>query len=51
MIRFIRKNGLPFFKGLLKSVIEIAFQNVFHLEMYQNNIFFNFKNLFLITTH
>jgi hypothetical protein len=46
MIRFIRKNGLSFFKGLLRSVIEIAFQNVFHLEMYQNNVFFILKIYF-----
>jgi hypothetical protein len=28
-------------------VIVVVFQSVFHLKMYQNNIFFIFKKLFL----
>jgi hypothetical protein len=33
------------------SVVTIVFQNTFHLEIYQNNIFFIFKKLFLISVH
>jgi len=29
------------------SVVAVAFQNVFHTEIYQNNIFFYFLKLFL----
>jgi hypothetical protein len=32
--------------GLFESVITVAFQNVFHTEMYQNDIFLFFKNYF-----
>jgi hypothetical protein len=28
------------------SVVAVVFQSVFHLEMYQNNIFLFFKNYF-----
>jgi hypothetical protein len=33
------------------SVVAVAFQSVFHSEMYQNNIFFIFKKLFLASAH
>jgi hypothetical protein len=33
------------------KVVVLAFQNVFHSEMHQNNIFFIFKKLFLILAH
>jgi hypothetical protein len=33
------------------SVVAIAFQIVFHLKMYQNNIFFIFLKLFLTSAH
>jgi hypothetical protein len=33
------------------SVVAVAFQITFYLEIYQNNIFFIFKKLFLISTH
>jgi len=33
------------------SVVAVAFQSVFHSEIYQNNIFFIFKKLFLTSTH
>jgi hypothetical protein len=33
------------------SVVAVAFQSVFHLDMYQNNIFFIFKKLFLTLAH
>jgi len=36
---------------MLWSVVTITFQNVFYLEMYQNNIFFIFLKLFLISAH
>jgi hypothetical protein len=29
-----------------ESVVAVAFQNIFHLEMYQNNVFLFFKNYF-----
>jgi len=32
-------------------VIVVAYQITFYLEMHQNNIFFIFKKLFLISTH
>jgi hypothetical protein len=32
-------------------VVAVTFQSVFCLEMYQNNIFFIFKNLFLSSAH
>jgi len=34
-----------------ESVVAVVFQSVFHLKMYQNNIFFIFKNLFLRSAH
>jgi hypothetical protein len=34
-----------------RSVVAVAFQSVFYLEMHQNNIFFIFKKLFLISAH
>jgi hypothetical protein len=36
---------------MLGSIITIVFQNVFHSEIYQNNIFNIFKKLFLILAH
>jgi hypothetical protein len=32
-------------------LVAVAFQSAFHLEMYQNNIFFIFKKLFLKSGH
>jgi hypothetical protein len=32
-------------------LVAVAFQNTFYLEMYQNNIFFIFKKLFLKSGH
>jgi len=37
--------------GLFGSMTMIAFQNAFHLEVYQNNIFFIFKKIFLKSVH
>ena len=34
-----------------ESVVTIAFQSVFYLEMHQNKFFFIFKKLFLISAH
>jgi len=36
---------------MFDSVVAVVFQNMFYSEMYQNNIFFIFKKLFLISTH
>jgi hypothetical protein len=36
--------------SLFENVITVVFQSVFHLEMYQNNIFLK-KILFLISKH
>jgi len=36
--------------NLFESIITIAFQNVFHIEIHQN-YFFMLKKLFLILTH
>jgi hypothetical protein len=36
---------------MFEIVAAIAVQNAFHLEIYQNNIFFIFKKLFLISAH
>jgi hypothetical protein len=33
------------------SVVAVVFQNIFHSKMYQNNIFFIFKKLFLTSAH
>jgi multisubunit Na+/H+ antiporter MnhE subunit len=33
-------------KGLFGSVVVVVFQNAFHSEMYQNDIFLFFKNYF-----
>jgi hypothetical protein len=33
------------------NVVTVVFQNAFHSEKYQNNIFFIFKKLFLISAH
>jgi len=32
-------------------MVVVAFQSAFHLEIYQNNIFFIFKKLFLTSAH
>ena len=37
-------------KSLFKNIIIIIFLNIFYFEMYQNNIIFIFKKLFLILT-
>jgi hypothetical protein len=38
--------------GVFENMVAIAFQNDFHSEMHQNNIYiFIFKKLFLISTH
>ena len=39
------------YKMFIGSVVAVPFQNVFYLKMYQNNIFFIFKNLFLRSAH
>jgi len=31
-------------KSLFESVVAVAFQSIFHAEMYQNDIFLFFKN-------
>jgi hypothetical protein len=37
---------------VFENMVAIAFQNDFHSEMHQNNIYiFIFKKLFLISTH
>jgi len=36
---------------LFGSVVVVVFQSVFHAEIYQNNIFFIFKKLFLRSAH
>jgi hypothetical protein len=33
------------------SVVAVVFQNIFHSKIYQNNIFFIFKKLFLTSAH
>jgi hypothetical protein len=35
---------------MFESVVVVVFQNIFHSEMYQNNVFI-FKKLFLTSTH
>jgi hypothetical protein len=37
--------------GLFGIVVAVAVQNTFRLEMHQNDIFFIFKKLFLISAH
>jgi hypothetical protein len=37
--------------SVFESMVAIIFQSIFHLEMHQNNIFFIFKKLFLISAH
>ena len=37
--------------SLFESVVAVAFQSVFHLEIYQNYIFFIFLKFFLISMH
>jgi hypothetical protein len=36
---------------MFENVVAVAFQSVFHLEMYQNNIFFILKKSFLTSAH
>jgi hypothetical protein len=38
-------------KNYIGSVVAVAFQNTFHSEIHQNNIFFIFKKLFLTSAH
>jgi hypothetical protein len=33
------------------SVVAVVFQNIFYSKIYQNNIFFIFKKLFLTSAH
>jgi hypothetical protein len=33
------------FKGIFENMVAVAFQNDFHTEMYQNNIFFYFLKI------
>jgi hypothetical protein len=42
----ICQNTRYYYKGLLESVVVIIFQNVFHAEMHQNDVFLFFKNYF-----
>ena len=44
----VARNIYKMFGG---SVVEVAFQSVFYLEMHQNNIFFIFLKLFLILVY
>jgi hypothetical protein len=37
--------------SLFGNVVAVAFQNTFHSEMHQNNIFFYFLKLFLTSAH
>ena len=39
------------FKKLIESVVAVAFQSVFCVEIYQNDVFLFLKNLFLKSTH
>jgi hypothetical protein len=39
------------FKKLIESVVAVAFQSVFCVEIYQNDVFLFFKKLFLKSTH
>jgi hypothetical protein len=38
----IYKGGKRIYLGVFESMVAVVFQNVFHLEMHQNNIFFIF---------
>ena len=38
-------------KRVFDSVVAVAFQSTFRSEIHQNNIFFIFKKLFLISVH
>jgi len=40
-----------FIKDLFEIVVTVAVQNTFCLKIYQNNIYFIFKKLFLISAH
>jgi hypothetical protein len=39
------------FSTLFGSVVAVTFQNIFRIEIYQNNIFFILKNLLLRSAH
>jgi hypothetical protein len=39
------------YKMFGRNVVAVAFQNILYLKMHQNNIFFIFKKLFLISVH
>jgi hypothetical protein len=45
----MRKDEASVFGSMV--VVTVVFQSVFHSEMYQNNIFFIFKKLFLTSAH
>jgi len=36
---------------VFEIIVEVAFKNIFYLEIHKNNIFFIFKNLFLTLPH
>jgi hypothetical protein len=36
---------------MFESVVTVAFQNTFHTEMHQNNIFFYFFKIIFRSTH
>jgi len=38
-------------QSVFGSVVAVVFQNIFHSKIYQNNIFFIFKKLFLTSAH
>jgi hypothetical protein len=42
----MRKDEASVFGSVVVVVVAIVFQSVFHLEMYQNNIFLFLKNYF-----
>jgi hypothetical protein len=44
----VAKNMYKIFDG---SMVVVVFQSVFYLEIHQNNIFFIFKKLILISAH
>jgi hypothetical protein len=44
-------NTLFLTKSLFGIVKTVAVQNIFYLEMHQNNIFLFLKNIFLISIH
>jgi hypothetical protein len=43
---FLIEVGIPVYR-VFESLVAVIFQNACHLKIYQNNIFFIFKKLFL----